>query len=318
MNDMNIEILESENVVSKGDALLPLNFITVGEIEHDSVRVYIKQSVYKKIEKIAKTQMSKEVGSILIGDYVEESNKKTVVISACIEAKYTDASASTLTFTHETWDYVYKEKEKNYADKKIVGWQHTHPGYGIFLSNYDIFIQENFFNLPWQIAYVVDPIADTRGFFEWKKDSVEKMTGFYVYDDAGKRIAVDEEPAPPKKHVSFSTVVLVVLLMISVLTTIVFGVEKNVANEKLEEALSKSSTPIISVPAENTAGVVTNISENTETFIVYTVEKGDYLEKICKAHNIDYGKNIWKIKKINGISDVNKLYSGQKLYLPMP
>ena len=158
MDDTNIEILETESVVTESSVVaLPMNFVSVGTVEHDSVQVYIKQDVYKRIEKFAKEEMSKEVGSILIGDYVDEKDRKTVIISNYIEAKYTDASASTLTFTHETWDYVYKEKDKKYPDKKIVGWQHTHPGYGIFLSNYDIFIQENFFNLPWQIAYVVDP-----------------------------------------------------------------------------------------------------------------------------------------------------------------
>jgi len=192
MEDTAIDIIESEKEVGESsDISLPVNFVAVGEVERESVQVYIKQDVYKRIEKFAKEEMSKEVGSILIGDFVEGKNRKTVVISDYIEAKYTDASASTLTFTHETWNYVYKEKDKNYPDKKIVGWQHTHPGYGIFLSNYDIFIQENFFNLPWQVAYVVDPIANTRGFFEWKEKKVAKLTGFYVYDEVGRTIKIE-------------------------------------------------------------------------------------------------------------------------------
>ena len=40
---------------------------------------------------------------------------------------------------------LVKKVKAEYPDKKIVGWQHTHPGYGIFLSSYDIFIQENFY-----------------------------------------------------------------------------------------------------------------------------------------------------------------------------
>ena len=106
---------------------------------------------------------------MLLGNYSRELGKTNVIISDYIEAKYTDASASTLTFTHDTWEYIHAEHERLYADKKIIGWQHTHPNYGIFLSNYDMFIQENFFNLPFQVAYVIDPIQNLRGFFQWKK-----------------------------------------------------------------------------------------------------------------------------------------------------
>lgn len=318
MDDTNIEILETESVVTESSVVaLPMNFVSVGTLEHDSVQVYIKQDVYKRIEKFAKEEMSKEVGSILIGDYVDEKNRKTVIISNYIEAKYTDASASTLTFTHETWDYVYKEKDKKYPDKKIVGWQHTHPGYGIFLSNYDIFIQENFFNLPWQIAYVVDPIADTRGFFEWKNDKVAKMSGFYVYDEVGREIKISEKAKPVKKHFSISTVILSFLLLISVLLSVSFGIEKNNVMDRLNEALATISQQDNIQMNETPPVVKQELPEDVEAFKVYVVQEGDYLESICEQYDLDYISNIQKIMKINSITDVNKIYVGQKLYLPI-
>ena len=318
MSETNIEIFEPENVVADDSVIaLPMNFVSVGNVEHDSVQVYIKQDVYKRIEKFAKEEMSKEVGSILIGDYVDEKDRKTVVISNYIEAKYTDASASTLTFTHETWDYVYKEKDKKYPDKKIVGWQHTHPGYGIFLSNYDIFIQENFFNLPWQIAYVVDPIADTRGFFEWKNEKVAKMSGFYVYDEIGREIKISEKAKPVKKHFSITTIILSFLLLVSLLVSVSFGIEKNNVMDRLNEALAMISQQSNTQMNETPSVVEQKLSKDVETFKVYVVQDGDYLESICKQHNLDYMSNIQKIMRINSITDVNKIYVGQKLYLPI-
>lgn len=318
MSDTNIEILEPENVVTDNSVIsLPMNFVSVGTVEHDSVQIYIKQDVYKRIEKFAKEEMSKEVGSILIGDYVDEKDRKTVVISNYIEAKYTDASASTLTFTHETWDYVYKEKDKKYPDKKIVGWQHTHPGYGIFLSNYDIFIQENFFNLPWQIAYVVDPIANTRGFFEWKNDKVSKMTGFYVYDEIGREIKISEKTKPVKKHISISTIILSFLLIVSILVSVSAMIEKNNVMERLNEALTTISRQSNVQMNEKPPVVEQELPEDVEAFKVYVVQEGDYLESICRQYDVDYISNIHKIMKINSITDVNKIYAGQKLYLPI-
>jgi len=38
--------------------------------------------------------------------------------------------------------------DAQFADKKIVGWYHSHPGFGIFLSEYDLFIHRNFFTAP--------------------------------------------------------------------------------------------------------------------------------------------------------------------------
>ena len=35
---------------------------------------------------------------------------------------------------------------------KIVGWYHTHPGFGVEFSEMDLFIQQNFFGGPAQIA----------------------------------------------------------------------------------------------------------------------------------------------------------------------
>lgn len=185
--DFEIEIQDSD--VEKSQSVqLPMNFLTIGEIESGDVKVYIKQDVYKALEKLAASDTSKELGSIIIGDYSKDMGRMNVIISNYIEAKYTEASASTLTFTHKTWNYVHKEHERLYPNKKIVGWQHTHPNYGIFLSYYDLFIHENFFSHQFQVAYVIDPIQTQRGFFQWKNGKIEKLSGYFIYDEIGKPI----------------------------------------------------------------------------------------------------------------------------------
>ena len=82
--------------------------------------------------------------------------------------------------------HIFETKEKMYPDKKLVGWQHTHPNYGIFLSSYDLFIQEHTFCFPFQVAYVIDPVRKRRGFFAWengKIDQLNPLKGFYIYDN---------------------------------------------------------------------------------------------------------------------------------------
>ena len=238
-----IEIINEESN-DEGNVQLPLNFLSLGKIEPDDVKIYIKQNVYKELEKFASSDTSKELGSILIGDYCEQMGKTYVVISDFIEAKYTDASASTLTFTHETWDYVHKQHDILYPNKKIVGWQHTHPNYGIFLSNYDLFIQENFFNLPFQIAYVIDPIQNIRGFFQWKNGKIEKLKGYYVYDDVGKNIKIEQKKAEkPKSDVkSVPGKISAVVISLLCIITLVFGVLLININNKYNEQIKMQET----------------------------------------------------------------------------
>lgn len=200
-NDFEIEILD-EKKEKKSQAQLPLNFQPVGEIENDDVKVYIRQDVYKALEKYSREDVKNERGTFLLGEVSEELGKLHVIISAYIEAKYTDAAAATLTFTHETWDYVHKEQETKYPKLKILGWQHTHPSYGIFLSSYDLFIHENFFDMPYQIAYVIDPVQNLRGFFQWKQGKVVKLNGYNIFDEVGKPVKIQQ--SKPKKEAAYA------------------------------------------------------------------------------------------------------------------
>lgn len=152
----------------------------VGKIGEDDLQVVIRKTVFDALERYAAADVTRERGMILIGNEATLHGKPATVITACIEARYCKATASTLTFTHDTWRYINDVRETLYSQSRVVGWQHTHPGYGIFLSNYDLFIHENFFDLPFQVAYVIDPVQHLRGFFQWKNGKIEKLHGFFV------------------------------------------------------------------------------------------------------------------------------------------
>lgn len=339
-NDFEIEIQENDDN-GNNSIQLPLNFLSLGEIENDDVKVYIKQDVYKSLEKLASSDTTKELGSIILGDYSEDLGKTNVVISDFIEAKYTDASASTLTFTHETWDYVHKEHEKKFSNKKIVGWQHTHPSYGIFLSNYDMFIQENFFNLPFQVAYVIDPIQNLRGFFQWKNGKVEKLKGYYIYDDVGKTIKIEQEKPKKQKEektgeTTKSNKALISVISILCIACLLLGVSLISLKKDYNECLTKQSeivndvnqllerqNAMISQQLTENSGSLQNGGTGSEdkgqtvSFMTYTVQAGDTIFSICTHNGIDYASNIKIILAINGIEDANKIYEGQKLLLPV-
>ena len=178
---------------------LPQNIFPIGEQVEQNKRVYISQAVYKKIHKFTKNKTTNESGGMLIGSVIEEFGKTNIIIQGFVEAKYADATPTTLKFTHETWEYVHSEIEKRFENGQIVGWIHTHPDFGIFLSEYDMFIQENFFKEDHQIAYVVDPIQNIEGFYFWINGKIERCKGFYVFDKTGEAIDIETEAAPAEE-----------------------------------------------------------------------------------------------------------------------
>ena len=76
--DFDIEIQDSHDE-NEAHVQLPMNFLAFGEIEPDDVKVYIKQDVYRALEKYALVDVEHERGTILLGDYCEDLGKVHVL-----------------------------------------------------------------------------------------------------------------------------------------------------------------------------------------------------------------------------------------------
>ncbi len=219
--------------------MLPQNILPIGDRVEENKNIYILQSVYKEIHKFTQNKTTNESGGMLVGTILEEFGKTNIIISGFVEAKYCEATPTTLKFTHETWEYVHKEIEKKHPGKKIVGWIHTHPDFGIFLSEYDKFIHQNFFNEDYQVAYVVDPIQKIEGFYFWINEKIEKCKGFYIYDKTGAKITVDadkEEVTVAKESSIFSIRnVPIAVLAVAVMLLTFSNISTNQKLSKLEE-----------------------------------------------------------------------------------
>jgi proteasome lid subunit RPN8/RPN11 len=108
----------------------------------------------------------REVGGVLVG------RVPGPLITGAIPAMHADEQRAALTFTQDSWGHVHKVLEHRYPDEQIVGWYHSHPGFGIFLSDHDLFIHRHFFSGPSQIALVVDPVSRREGVFAWVEGEI--------------------------------------------------------------------------------------------------------------------------------------------------
>jgi proteasome lid subunit RPN8/RPN11 len=118
-------------------------------------------ALMEKIEAHCFSRVDVEVGGFLVGK-VEEG--KSIVTHVLI-AKNTAAQSAQLTFTNKTWETAWAEMSEIGKDAKLIGWFHSHPNFGVFLSDYDKFIQNEFFKEDGMITIVVDPIQGKKGWF---------------------------------------------------------------------------------------------------------------------------------------------------------
>lgn len=143
----------------------------LGKLHTAAVRVYVHEPVLEQILDYSEQDLTRELGGFLLGGY-HCDDAPFVEVRHFLEAVDARSQAASLTFTHETWAAMTRDISQRFPDELIVGWQHTHPNLRVFLSGYDLFIHRHFFQEPWQIAMVVDPVLQEFGFFQWLHDDV--------------------------------------------------------------------------------------------------------------------------------------------------
>lgn len=154
--------------------------------------IFLDRKAADAIERHALSDTSVELGGILLGKECLDSatGQPFVWITQSLEAKHYANTQASFTYTHDSWEEITRERDRLFPDCDIVGWYHTHPSFGIFLSHHDLFIHQHFFAQPLQVAYVVDPINQSRGFFQWREGGLAQVSGFYLTADRGDRLAL--------------------------------------------------------------------------------------------------------------------------------
>jgi proteasome lid subunit RPN8/RPN11 len=161
---------------------------------------YVTAGVREKIYDHVFSSLDAEVGGVLVGHLREDGSPRVTDIIPALEA---DGARARVTFTHEAWSVIHATLDRDHPGEEIIGWYHSHPGFGIFLSEHDLFIHRNFFTRAEQIAIVVDPHAGSEGLFVWRDGEVVKA-GEEPTPRPGERpeeieLALSEEPSRPAR-----------------------------------------------------------------------------------------------------------------------
>ena len=152
------------------------------------VSVFVTQNAYHQAVVHASSNLEVEVGGVLVGKWCadSETSRQYIVVTAGLPARFTQQGSVFLTFTQDSLVDIHAKIDEMYPEDAIVGWYHTHPRMGVFLSQYDTWLHHHFFPEPWQVALVIEPHAGVGGFFVRQAGGLldpGHYYGFYEMDD---------------------------------------------------------------------------------------------------------------------------------------
>ena len=164
-------------------------------LQQPPLTIFLTQTAYVRVCAHAGTDLDNEVGGWMAGKYCRDSQDGIpfIVIDTILPAVYTEQGAAHLTFTGDTQVALHNHLEEHYPEKVFLGWYHTHPRMGIFFSQWDLWLHQNFFPEPWQVALVIEPHQSIGGFFIRQLDGTidqKNYFGFYELTNKAKRSVV--------------------------------------------------------------------------------------------------------------------------------
>ena len=152
-------------------------------LEDTSVNsVYLKKECWFSISNWVNKSLEREgqlheVGGLLLGGYRSDSIKEDhleLIVEAFAPIREVIAQSNTQLIVGPGFAYAYNDVLKADSDLLLIGWLHTHPGHGPFLSQTDLDQTQIFFKKPYQIAFVLDPMT------------MEYDTGIFSYQANGQ------------------------------------------------------------------------------------------------------------------------------------
>jgi proteasome lid subunit RPN8/RPN11 len=95
----------------------------------DDFPVLMPRHVLEESVEEARKAPEREVGGVLLGHLCrdEETGELFLEVSCLVPAEETEATALSVTFTHQTWARVREVMQWRGESELVVGWMHSHP-----------------------------------------------------------------------------------------------------------------------------------------------------------------------------------------------
>ncbi|KAK4950587.1 multicatalytic endopeptidase [Elasticomyces elasticus] len=127
----------------------------------NSETVYISSLALLKMLRHGRAGVPMEVMGLMLGEFVDDYTVRVVDVFAMPQSG-TGVSVEAVDPVFQT--NMMDMLRQTGRPETVVGWYHSHPGFGCWLSSVDINTQQSFEQLtPRAVAVVVDPIQSVKG-----------------------------------------------------------------------------------------------------------------------------------------------------------
>jgi nucleoid-associated protein YgaU len=213
--------------------------------------------------------------------------------------------------------------ETKSKDLQIVGWFHSHPGHTVFMSGYDEFIQNNFFDKDYMVSYIFDPIKNERGFFVTENKSIRKPGGYYLIKESSsginKPMQFDTAPKlsksdgkPKLTYILLFENIIVIVLFIFVITSLRIN-SRQLDVMKIEINELKEKNILLDLKADSLHQLIDMRNANSMDYII---GHGETLKSIAVKFMND-SLRYTDIVRLNNLRDENDIREGQKIKIPL-
>lgn len=173
-----IEWIDCEDVYKPTEKPIE-EFTAQRSIASEFSQVYILEEARSALIRHLESDLRVEQGGILFGNAYADANFGIYVeITAAVAAPATIGTGAHLEFTPESWLGIMDHAKADHPQENIVGWYHSHPNIGVFMSGTDMRTQQAFFHHPWCLSIVCDPVRHDIGYFLGEKAKSVKPVRF--------------------------------------------------------------------------------------------------------------------------------------------
>ncbi|MDH4123043.1 MAG: hypothetical protein OEV21_03020 [Thermoplasmata archaeon] len=143
--------------------------------------LYISKTAAEKMINHSKRygRVRTEALGFMLGDVCSSGRKQFVMVRDIVTGSLL-SSAESVRFDRESYAELFSELDSSGFDYVIVGWYHSHPGYGCFMSRIDINTQLSAFHEKYHSAIVIDPLQKEIEAFRLKGRQIISLD-FAVY-----------------------------------------------------------------------------------------------------------------------------------------
>lgn len=266
--------------------------------------VRIDVEIHREIEAFAAANRNRECAGLLLGSIEMEGRERIVHITAAAPAEGAVGTRASVSISLTAWESMYRTRDLDHADLRILGWFHTHAGWGVFMSDSDVFIQRHFFPNPNMVSYVLDPTTGRDGFFFWHEGKIGLCPSYGLVGSPGE---LEPDSRKRRKHSEpgkrnyrrMVTSSAAIVLLACVVFAGAFLVSKMTSSK-----VKPRMRPVVSMKEEAVA-----------VDRVYTIARRDNPWKICNRVYHD-GDLAMPLMRYNGLRNVSGLQVGQQIKLP--